>query len=211
MTTNSSAEGADVEPAGQLARRAGYPEALLRVAGPDELQTLCDIDLDASRLFDHAGLELSPENGPDFAAAERSRWLECLQSGSVLVASDRAGRAVGFAAMRVLDGEPYLEQLSVRMNAMRNGIGTALLNAAERVAAKSRRHSLWLTTYRHLPWNAPFYERAGFDIVPGEECGNGMSSELLFQRRLLPLPDNRVAMRKLLNASTEVPNPGEEL
>src|SRR5262252_6070345 len=115
-------------------RRAAQPESRFRVAAVDELDTLCDIDLDASRLFDQAGLELAPEHRVEFAAAERSRWLQCLSSGTVLVASDRSGVPVGFAALRVLDGEPYLEQLSVRMNSMRRGIGATLLSAAECVA-----------------------------------------------------------------------------
>jgi len=197
----NSIQRPDVEHTTQRKQRAGHSGSLFREAGVEELEMLCDIDLDASRLFDRVGLELSPENGLEFAAAERSRWLECLQSGTTLVASDGSGKPVGFAAMRVLDGEPYLEQLSVRMSAMRNGIGTSLLSAIERLAAGTRKRSLWLTTYRHLPWNAPFYERAGFEIVPVEKCGNEVLSELLLQRRLLPLRENRVAMRKRVSAS----------
>jgi hypothetical protein len=70
------------------------------------------------------------------------------------------------------------------------------------VAARTRARFIWLTTYRHLPWNAPFYEKAGFRTVPAEQCGSEMVQELLFQRRLLPASDERVAMRKLLAAST---------
>ena len=181
--------------------RARQLESRFRVAAVDELDTLCDIDLDASRLFDPVGLELAPEHRVEFAAAERSRWLQCLQSGTVLVASDRSGVPVGFAALRVLDGEPYLEQLSVRMNAMRRGIGATLLSAAECVAAKTPPRTLWLTTYRHLPWNAPFYEKAGFAIVPLDECGAEIRLELLFQRRLLPEPDEQVVMRKIVTGA----------
>jgi GNAT superfamily N-acetyltransferase len=177
-------------------------EVVLRVAKVDEIDVLCDIDRDASRLFDQAGLELTFPNDLEFAAAECRRWLECLRSGTTLLASNRSGEVVGFAALRVLDGEPYLEQLSVRLQAMRKGIGTALLDAAARVAARTRARFIWLTTYRHLPWNAPFYEKAGFRTVPAEQCGSEMVQELLFQRRLLPASDERVAMRKLLAAST---------
>ena len=201
MTTDAGTEDAEMEHKGQLERRAGYSESLFRVARADELDALCEVDLDASRLFDRAGLELSAHDSREFAAAERRHLVECLHSGTTLVASDPYGKPVGFAAMRVLDGEPYLEQLSVRMSAMRSGIGTALLGAAARMAAGTRARSLWLTTYRHLPWNAPFYERAGFDIVPLEDCGADILFELLFQRRFLPQPDNRVAMRKLVSAS----------
>ena len=174
--------------------------ASLRVAEVNELETLCDIDLDACRLFDEVGLDLTPEHGAEFSARERSRWAQCLDSGTVLIASDRSGVAVGFAALGILDGEPHLEQLSVRMSAMRKGIGSVLLTAAERVAAKARTRVLWLTTYGHLPWNAPFYQKAGYVTVPVEECGTEMLLELLFQRRLLPLPDKRVVMRKVLKA-----------
>ena len=199
-STTKRTEGSACEQTQRREHRASQVESRFRVAAVHELETLCDIDLDASRLFDQVGLELTPADSVEFAAAERSRWMQCLKSGTVFVASDRLGTPVGFAALHVLDGEPYLEQLSVRMSAMRRGIGSALLSAAECVAAKTRSRTLWLTTYQHLPWNAPFYEKAGFVTVPVEECGTEILLELLFQRRLLPEPDERVAMRKLLSA-----------
>jgi len=174
--------------------------ANLRWAEPDELETLCDIDLDACRLFDEVGLDLTPAHGVEFTARERRRWAQCLNSGTVLIASDRSGVPVGFAALGVIDGEPYLDQLSVRMSAMRRGVGSALLTVAERIAAKARTSVLWLTTYSHLSWNAPFYQKAGFVRVPVKECGTEMLLELHFQRRLLPEPDKRVVMRKVLEA-----------
>src|SRR5262249_7388291 len=155
----------------------------LRVARIDELDVLCDIDRDASRLFERAGLDMVPANELEFAAAERRRWLACLRSGSTLLAANGTGEPVGFAALGLLAGESYLGQLSVRVHAMRQGIGTALLIAMERMAAKARARSLWLTTYRHLPWNLPFYERAGFSIVPAEQWGAEMTQLVLFERR----------------------------
>lgn len=192
--------GNSVTPMCQSRSRRDY-HAKLRVGEVNELETLCDIDLDACRLFDEVGMELTPANSVEFSARERSRWAQCLSSGTVLIASDRSEAPVGFAALATLDGEPYLEQLSVRMSAMRKGIGSALLTAAERVAARARTRVLWLTTYSHLPWNAQFYQKAGFVTVPVEECGTEMLLELLFQRRLLPEPGKRVVMRKVLSAS----------
>jgi GNAT superfamily N-acetyltransferase len=189
------------EPTKQRAHRSHLSWIVLRVASIDELDILCDIDRDASRLFEHAGLDMAASNEFELAAAERRRWLDCLRSGSALLASAGSGELLGFAALGILDGEGYLEQLSVRMHAMRQGIGTALVAAVERMAETVRARTLWLTTYGHLPWNRPFYERAGFSVVPAEQWGSEITQELLFQRRLLPEPDERVVMRKELGAS----------
>jgi GNAT superfamily N-acetyltransferase len=172
-----------------------------RVARIDELDILCDIDRDASRLFERAGLDMALPNQLEFAAAERRRWLDCLRSGRTLLASNCSGELVGFGALGVLDGVGYLEQLSVRLHAMRQGIGTALLTAMERMAEEERVRTLWLTTYAHLPWNRPFYEKAGFSIVPEEQWGSEMKQQVVFERRLLPEPEERVVMRKALGTS----------
>jgi len=113
-----------------------------------------------------------------------------------VIATDCQGEPVGFAALTVLDQEPYLEQLSVRMRAMRHGIGSLLLTVAETVARRTPARTLWLTTYRHLPWNRRFYEKAGFRVVSSERWGKQVTREVRFQRRLLPQPDERVVMCK---------------
>ena len=169
-----------------------------RVARIDELDTICDIDRDASRLFERAGLVMTPTEELELAAVERSRWLTCVRAGSTLLAATRGGEPVGFAALGLLDGAGYLEQLSVRVQAMRQGIGTALLSAIEEMAEKKQAPALWLTTWAHLPWNRPFYEKAGFSLVPEEHWGSEMRQQMAFERRLLPEPEKRVVMRKAL-------------
>jgi GNAT superfamily N-acetyltransferase len=171
----------------------------LRLATVAELDLLCDIDQDASRLFEQAGLFMTSPHDRELSAAERTRWMACLRAQGVLLAVTPEGGAIGFMALHALDGEPYLEQLSVRMHAMRRGVGSALLAAAQRSAARARARLLWLTTYRHLSWNRAFYERAGFRIVSAEHWGGDMAQEIAFQRRVLPAPDERVVMSKSLS------------
>jgi GNAT superfamily N-acetyltransferase len=173
-----------------------HADVEIRRASRDEIDILCDIDLDASRLFERAGMYLEPASEPEISAADRARWLRCLEAGTVLLAVDAAGEPVGFAAAAMLDDEPYLDQLSVRTKFMRMGVGTALLNAILAMTGDAGGRALWLTTYRHLPWNRAFYERAGFLAVPESECGPEISRELDYQRRWLPLPGQRVVMRK---------------
>lgn len=182
------------------AMRSSFARGILfRLGETADLQALCDIDLDAGELFERAGLELSLPDDHEYQVAERTRWRRCLEAGTTFIAMDMRGRAVGFAAMDLLDGEPYLEQLSVRVSHMRRGIGSALIHAALDAARSDGAAAMWLTTYAHLPWNRPFYERHAFSLVPPHRCGPGLLRELEQQRRWLPHPQERIAMRKQLS------------
>lgn len=170
----------------------------IRTALPSELDTFRAIDEEASSLFAAHGIELdlSPEH--EFARAEQARWLRAAEGERVFVVVDAAEASLGFAALDIVDGEPYLEQLAVRATAMRRGIGAALLAHAAAWAKAQAARGLWLTTYSHLPFNRPYYERHGYLVVPEEDCGPGILHHLAEQRRYLPAPAERVAMRRPL-------------
>ena len=74
-----------------------------------------------------------------------------------------AGRPVqGFAVLERVDGDVHLEQLSVHPDAMRQGIGAALLAAAVEEARAAGVQRVTLLTYADVPWNAPWYARHGW-------------------------------------------------
>ncbi len=170
----------------------------IRIGSSADIDMLADIDRDAGALFESAGLQLVTQNEHELTLAERKRWLACLAAGTVMIAVDRAGEGVGFAAVGTRDDEPYLDQLSVRVKSMGQRIGTALLSAAVTMAREGGGQALWLTTYNHLSWNRPYYERHGFVLVSPEQCGEELRDELTLERRLLPKPEERVVMRKAL-------------
>ena len=56
-----------------------------------------------------------------------------------------------------------------------------------------------LTTFRDVPWNAPFYARAGFRALANHEIGPGLA-EVMRQEAARGLdPVTRVAMRRALD------------
>jgi GNAT superfamily N-acetyltransferase len=164
----------------------------IRPASPAEIDELKSIDDDAGGLFEAAGLHLDLPPDHPFTRAERACWLRCAEAGNALLAEEVDGRTVGLLVMDRIDGAPYLEQLSVRMRAQGRGLGRRLLARAIEWAPGE---DLWLTTYGHLAWNRPFYERHGFVVVPEPECPPGMVAILEDQRHWLPAPDQRIAMR----------------
>jgi GNAT superfamily N-acetyltransferase len=179
----------------------GCADIAIRMGSIRDIDLLKEIDDDASVLFERAGLRLDVVNELEVATAERNRWLRCLGAGTVLIAIHPSGQEVGFAAVGLRDSEPYLDQLSVRCSSMGRGIGTELLNASITLATRAGGRALWLTTYSHLSWNRPFYERHGFVLISPEGCGEELQRELLFERRFLPQPEERVVMRRDLAAA----------
>ena len=97
----------------------------------------------------------------ELAAAQRA--------GRLWVARSHTGIIVGFALVALLDGVPHLAEMDVLPSEGRRGIGRALVGAVQAWARDSGHDSLTLTTFRDIPWNAPFYERAGFREVPPHE------------------------------------------
>jgi GNAT superfamily N-acetyltransferase len=167
----------------------------IRTARADELPVLVSIDDDAATLYADWGLELTLPPTHPFSVAERALWSGALERGSVYLALDGAGDPIGFAALALLDGAAYLDQLSVRRRAMRRGVGGRLLEAAIDWARSQSQRALALTTYNHLSFNRPFYERHGFQILADAEVTPGLVHHLEEQRRYLPMPEERVAMR----------------
>ncbi|MFK7977112.1 MAG: GNAT family N-acetyltransferase [Halioglobus sp.] len=157
----------------------------------DELEAIVSIDDAASDLYYQAGLELDLGESHPFVEAESARWMSALNQGLVHVAVDARGKLKGFAVFALLAGERYLDQISVHPDAMRQGVGTRLLKLA---INWSDSRPLWLTTYSHLAWNKPYYEKHGFVEVPETVCSAEIQSILRDQRAYLPDADKRIAM-----------------
>jgi GNAT superfamily N-acetyltransferase len=170
----------------------------IRPAVPSDIDALRDIDDDATALYEECGLAIVLGQGHVFVRAELARWSRSIELGRAFVAVDPADTAVGFATLDVVDGQPYLDQLAVRVAAMRRGIGGRLLARAVDWGRAAGGSALWLTTYAHVPFNRPYYERHGHVVVPEEACGPGIRHHIEEQRRYLPAPAERVAMRRPL-------------
>jgi GNAT superfamily N-acetyltransferase len=163
----------------------------LRKAQPAELARLFQIDDEACILYEKAGLHFEFGDDHPFVIDESKRWEASVHNGRAYVVADANDQAFGFCSLCFIDGAPYLDQLSVHPDHMRKGIGTRLLKQA---IVWSGHETLWLTTYSHLAWNKPFYEKHAFRVVPESQCGPELKAILDSQRSALPAPEKRVAM-----------------
>ncbi len=126
--------------------------------------------------------------------------MEAMRVGTLSVALDPDRRPAGYGLLRFVDGLALLAQLDVHPQHGRRGLGTALVARIVDIALESGAQALYLTTFTHVPWNAPFYARLGFFVVSEDEQPPAIR-KILADERELGLTD-RVAMRLALKTTT---------
>jgi GNAT superfamily N-acetyltransferase len=138
----------------------------IRVPRGDELELLRAIERAAGTLFADAGL-------PEIAAHEPASIEELtayVDAGRAWVVAEEA-EPVGYALVDIVDGLAHLEQLSVHPDSGRRGHGASLLAHVCEWSRQEGLEAVTLTTFEHLPWNAPFYARHGFENLEEHELG----------------------------------------
>ena len=94
--------------------------------------------------------------------------------GRAWVSVDDDDVPLGYALALVVDGHGHLEQLSVRPSAGRRGRGRALIDEVAAWARGWGAPALTLSTFREVPWNAPYYARQGFRALGDHELTPGL-------------------------------------
>ena len=80
----------------------------------------------------------------------------------VKVAVDDSSRPVGYAVFGAVGEFLHLGELSVDPQHGRRGLGSALVAEVIDAARRGNYDGVSLTTFRDVPFNAPFYRRLGF-------------------------------------------------
>jgi GNAT superfamily N-acetyltransferase len=115
-----------------------------------------------------------------------------------LLVAECKGAPVGFALLEWLDGAACLRELDVTPAAGGRRLGGALLEAACERARDCSAASITLSTFRDVPFNAPFYARHGFREVDRNGCGPALSKRLEEEARAGLDPRRRCVLRRVL-------------
>ncbi len=119
------------------------------------------------------------------------------------VALGDADQPVGFAMADVVDGHAHLDEMDVLPDYGRRGIGTRLVKTVKEWACLSGFYALTLVTFRHLPWNAPFYEKLGFVRLNWAELGDGLAGLIEEEAEVGIDIRNRIGMKLRLEHQFE--------
>ena len=152
------------------------------------------IETAAAAIFPEADLPLDLR----YKVTDAKTLRDAQQDGRIWVATDLQDAPVGFAMAAVVDGNPHLDEMDVLPAHGRNGIGTRLALTVIDWAASHGHDLLTLVTFRHLPWNAAFYTRLGFEMVAVCNVGQELRDVLEEERNAGINMENRVVMKKKL-------------
>ena len=168
----------------------------IRAATSADLPPLAQVERSAAALFAQAGPELAWLAQGEPLPLSTLQMLQ--QHGGVWVAADEQDAPAGFLAAQPLDGQLFIAELSVALPHQRQGLGARLLDAAAAHAQALGCACLTLSTYRHLPWNAPYYARHGFSEIDAAALGAGHALKLAREAQDGHDPALRCLMRKPL-------------
>jgi GNAT superfamily N-acetyltransferase len=151
---------------------------MIRPPRPTEIKLLPQIENRADLRYARLGLGHVIGMPPAAIASLQSGRRQ----GLLWVAVSPLGRPVGFALMKLRGGTAWLDQLSVLDHWQRRGYGAALIERSARTAHALGFDTLYLSTYRDVPWNGPYYERRGFQEVPRSAFVRPLRVVLLTER-----------------------------
>lgn len=165
--------------------------ALVRCGVVADIPLLQQIECSAAQRFAQLpGLGWLADGEP--YDADQHQRLMALGTHWVL---EHQGQPVGFLAAERFGTDLHVWELDVALPHQGRGWGRALLSAAQQYAAASGVQRLTLTTFREVPWNAPFYRRFGFREWAAAEWPPRLQQVMARERALGLTPEERCVMQ----------------
>lgn len=166
----------------------------IRPARAAEAEVIRAIERAAGQAFASVGYPDVARHEPTPAASLR----DAVTDGALFVAVAPSDDPVGFILCSEIDGDLYVQELAVHPDHAGHRLAVPLLKAAEDLARSLGLPALSLTTFRSVPWNAPYYARLGFHILSDNKIGPSLRFVIARQKAAGLDVANRVAMRRYL-------------
>jgi GNAT superfamily N-acetyltransferase len=140
----------------------------LRPAAPAEIPLIREIERASAQRFVGLmdALAADEPSPPEILAAR-------IASDGLLVAVD-TDAPIAFVMFRPVEDGLYVEQIDVLPAFEGRRIGAALLDAVAERARADGLARLTLSTFRDVPWNAPWYRRLGFTDIADDALTSGL-------------------------------------
>lgn len=139
---------------------------MIRPPNADEIGRLQEIEVAAGRSFIDVGLPEVASDEPLPAAT-----LDAFRLAGRAWVVDVDGTVAAYVVVDVIDGHAHIEQVSTDPAFRGERLGRRLLDHVAGWARERGDREVTLTTFRDVPWNAPYYEACGYRILADAERG----------------------------------------
>jgi GNAT superfamily N-acetyltransferase len=109
----------------------------------------------------------------DDEPADAETLADRIASNGLWVAAEGAG-PVAFVMFRQVEGCAYVEQIDVLPSHAGRRLGAMLLDVVAELAREQGLAALTLSTFKDVPFNAPYYRRLGFVDLPDGALSPGL-------------------------------------
>ena len=167
---------------------------MIRFAALEDLPLLPAIEAAAGTRF----VGTSAVADADLPSISLAAFAAGLDGGSLWIAANASNQPVGFLLAEARPPWLHLRELDVHPDHNGHGHGRALIATAAAAARQLDCDQLSLTTFRDIPWNAPWYARQGFVELAGADLPDWLATTLAHEAALGLDPANRCAMVKPL-------------
>lgn len=170
------------------------PAFTIRKPRSSDIPDLAYVERSAAEIFRTVKLDFLVDN----PTADPYSLVAMANANHLWIAADKFDQPIGFAAGEYLDGNFHLVEISVAINFQGMGVGRALMEQLVEQIRREGYKAMTLTTYRDLPWNAPWYSRMGFFEVNAQEMGKTFEDILEIEAKHGLDINNRCVMVKAL-------------
>jgi GNAT superfamily N-acetyltransferase len=166
------------------------PGYTIQLATETHVRAIPGIEQAAAAMFSEADLPLELR----YLVTDADTLSDAQSEGRLWAALDDNRTLIGFALASVVGGFAHLEELDVHPDHARQGVGSRLVDAVTGWAGNAGYPGVTLITFRHLPWNAAFYERRGFVRLAEQQTSDDLRELLREEAEAGIEPRKRVAM-----------------
>ncbi len=168
----------------------------IRLANLSDVRLLPDIEKSAAQTF--LGYEKFSWIAQGNVQTEQDH-LNFIQQKMEWVAVNGSDEPIGFINVEKHANSLHICELSVCQRWQGQGIGKQLITHIIDVALVQKIPAITLTTFCDIPWNAPYYQRLGFNIIKHGNVPTELNSILQHEMDAGFQVDERCAMIKLIS------------
>jgi GNAT superfamily N-acetyltransferase len=167
-------------------------------AKPEDGSQLQEIERLAGVLFRDIGMPDVADHEPPSVEV----FTQYARAGRSWVAVAEGDRLIGYVLVDEVDGNAHIEQVSVRPDHQGKGVGRALIDHVGTWAGAASLPAITLSTFLHVPWNAPLYRHLGFRDLTAGEFGVQLGTIRDAESARGLHPTGRVCMRREVQPDT---------